>query len=149
MSVCPQAQALLTLEKISWNFLQGTFWENLSRNSKCGHIQSNMLSNLHAKQISFILFSVEKGVAARSKAWDCHRSLAGILFSVPSGGKYICLLWVLCAVRYKSLCRAGHLSRGVLLSAVCLSVIVKPRWLGDPGPPGAVAHWKNVEKRKV
>jgi hypothetical protein len=36
-----------------------------------------------------------------------------------------------------SLRRAGHSSRGVLPSVVCLSVIVKPRQF--PGPLGAVA----------
>ena len=38
--------------------------------------------------------------------------------------------------------RADHLSRGVLLTVVCLSVIVKPRYWGDHGPLGAVATWK-------
>ena len=31
-------------------------------------------------------------VAARSKAWVCGRSLAGIAGSNPSGGKDVCLL---------------------------------------------------------
>jgi hypothetical protein len=35
--------------------------------------------------------------------------------------------------------RADHSSRGVLPSVVCLSVIVKPRSGGGPGPLGAVA----------
>ena len=40
--------------------------------------------------------------------------------------------------------RADHSSRGVLLSVVCLSVIVKPRQYGGPGPlgGGAVAPWE-------
>jgi hypothetical protein len=41
-------------------------------------------------------------VAARSKAWVCFRSLAGIAGSNPTGGMDVCLLWVLCVVR--SLC---------------------------------------------
>ena len=45
-----------------------------------------MSPNLHGKQSSFILFPIEKPMAARSKACNCDRSLAGILFSVPSGG---------------------------------------------------------------
>jgi hypothetical protein len=48
---------------------------------------------------------------------------------------YVCLLWVLCVVRYRSLRRADHSSRGVLLSVVCLSVIVKPRKMRRPRPP--------------
>jgi hypothetical protein len=49
-------------------------------------------------------------------------------------------LWVLYVVRYRSLRRADHSSRGVLPSVVCLSVIAKPRKKrGGPGPLGAVA----------
>jgi hypothetical protein len=35
-------------------------------------------------------------VVARSKAWVCGRSLAGIVGSNPAGGMDVCLLWVLC-----------------------------------------------------
>jgi len=66
-------------------------------------------------------------VAVRSEAWVCDRSLAGIVGSNPAGGMYVCLLKVLCVVRYRSLRRAYHLSRGVLPIVVCLSVIMKPR----------------------
>jgi hypothetical protein len=38
-------------------------------------------------------------VAARSKAWDCGRSLAGIAGSNPAGSTDICLLKMLCFVR--------------------------------------------------
>jgi hypothetical protein len=48
----------------------------------------------------------------------------------------VCLLWVLCVVRYRSLRRADHSSRGVLSSVVCLKcVIVKPRKMRRPRPP--------------
>ena len=40
----------------------------------------------------------------------------------PTGG-HGCL----CVVRYRSLHRADHSSRGVIPSAVCLNAIVKPR----------------------
>jgi hypothetical protein len=69
-------------------------------------------------------------VAARFKAWIYGRLLAGN----SARGMYVCLLWVLCVVRYRSLRRADHSSRGVLPSMVCLSVIVKPRQWGGPGP---------------
>jgi hypothetical protein len=36
---------------------------------------------------------------------------------------------------------ANPLTRGALLSVVCLSLIVKPRPRGGPGPLGAVAPW--------
>jgi len=38
-------------------------------------------------------------VSARTKAWVCGRSLAGIAGSNRTGGMNICLLWVLCVVR--------------------------------------------------
>ena len=62
-------------------------------------------------------------VATRSKALVCGHSLAGIVDSNPAGGVDICLLLVLCDVRERSLLRADHSSRGVLPTAVCLSVI--------------------------
>ena len=49
---------------------------------------------------------------SRRAAWG--RSPAEILGSNPTGGMDICLLWVSCVVRYRSLRRADHLSRGVL-----------------------------------
>ena len=79
-------------------------------------------------------------VAVRSNAWVCDRSLVGIVGSNPTGGISVCLLWVLCAGRL-SLRRADHSSRGVVPIVVCLSVIVKPRWWGGPGPLGAFAPW--------
>jgi len=53
-------------------------------------------------------------VAARSKAWVYGRSLAGVAGSNPTGGMEVCLLWMLCVVRWRSLRLADHLSRGVL-----------------------------------
>jgi hypothetical protein len=38
-------------------------------------------------------------VTARSKAWVCGRSLAGIVGSNPAGVLDVCLLLVLCVVR--------------------------------------------------
>jgi len=64
-------------------------------------------------------------VAARSKAWDCSRSLAGIVGSNPAGIIDASLMGVLCVVREVSLRRADHSSRGVLPSVACLSVITK------------------------
>ena len=37
-------------------------------------------------------------MAARSKAYVCDRSPAGIVGSNPAGGLDICMLWVLCVV---------------------------------------------------
>ena len=57
-------------------------------------------------------------LSARSKAWVCGCSLAGIVGSNPSLGVDVCLLWVLCVARLRSLRRAGRSSRGVLPSVV-------------------------------
>jgi hypothetical protein len=65
-------------------------------------------------------------VATRCKALVCDRSLAGIVgLNLAVGSE--CLLCVLCVVRQRSLRRAEHSSRGVLLSVARLSVIVKTR----------------------
>ena len=74
-------------------------------------------------------------VAARSKAWVCGRSLAGIMGLNPAGGMDVCLLWVLCVVRQRSLRRADHSSREVLPSVVCLNVIM------NPDNKEALAYW--------
>jgi hypothetical protein len=56
---------------------------------------------LPSKQLfDFVLFNeVPIPVAARSKAWVCGRSLAGIAGSNTAGVMDVCLLWVLCVVR--------------------------------------------------
>ena len=58
-------------------------------------------------------------VAARSKPWVCGRSLVGIAGSNLAEGMHVCLLWVLCFVRKRSLRQSDHWSGGVLPSAVC------------------------------
>jgi len=69
---------------------------------------------------NFSWFLGPRGVRRGSAA----AGLLGLRIRITPG---ICLLWVLCVVRLRSLRRAGHSSRGVLQSVVCLSVIVKPR----------------------
>jgi hypothetical protein len=45
-----------------------------------------------------VLYDGSYPVAARSKAWDCGLSLAGIVGSNPIGGIDICLSLLLCVV---------------------------------------------------
>jgi len=52
------------------------------------------------------------------KAWVFDRSVAGTAGSNPTGSMAVCLLWVLCVVRQRSLRRADYSPRGVLPS-VC------------------------------
>ena len=80
-------------------------------------------------------------VAVRSKTWVCSRSLPEIVGSNPTGGMDVCLLWVCCLNRQRSLRWADNSSRAVLSSAVCLSVIMKPWWRGGPDTLRAVAPW--------
>jgi len=60
-------------------------------------------------------------VAARSKAWVCGSSLAGIAGSSTTVGMDVCLLRILFVVRYSSLLQADQSSTGVLLSVMCVS----------------------------
>jgi len=48
----------------------------------------------------------------------------------------VCLLWVLCVVRLRSLRRADHSSRGVLATVVRRCV-----WYGNLANKEALAHW--------
>jgi len=47
-------------------------------------------------------------VEARYTAWVCGRPVCRDVSSNPAEGMDVCLLWVLCVVRYKSLRRADH-----------------------------------------
>ena len=85
------------------------------------------------------LVLLQKTVVVRSMAWGCGCLLPGIAGSNTAGGMEVCLLYVLCVTRWRSLCRADLSCRGVLSSDVCLSVIVKPWQRGGPGPLVAVA----------
>jgi hypothetical protein len=62
-------------------------------------------------------------VDARSKAWVCGLTLAGIAGSNSVGGMDVYLFRMSCVVRYSSLRRANHSSDGVLPGVMCLSVI--------------------------
>jgi hypothetical protein len=71
-------------------------------------------------------------VAARSKAWGCGHSIAGIAGSSSAGGMDVCLLWVLRVFGSRSLQRADPSSRGVLPN-MCLCVCVSAiRWNSNP-----------------
>ena len=73
-------------------------------------------------------------LVARSKACVCGRSPAGSAGLKPAGGMDSLVSVVCCQVEV-----TDHSSRGALPSVVCLSVIVKPRKCGGPGPVVAVA----------
>jgi hypothetical protein len=76
---------------------------------------------------------VPVSVAARSKAWVCGRSPAKTVGLNPMD---VCLLWVLCVVRQRSMHQADHSSRGVLPTVVRRCV-----WSRNPVNEEALAHW--------
>jgi len=57
-------------------------------------------------------------VVARSKAYVYGHSPTENVGSNPTGGMDICLLWVLCVFKERSLRRTDHASRGVLPTVV-------------------------------
>ena len=70
-------------------------------------------------------------VAARSKAWVCYRSLAGIAGSNPAGGMDVCLLGVLPVLQVgafatgRSLIQESHTDCGLCVCVcVCLCFIL-------------------------
>ena len=77
------------------------------------------------------IFRKPSPAAARSKAYVCGRSPAEIVGSNPAGGMDVCLLWVLCVVRYRSLRRADPSSRGVWCVVVC---DLETSWMKRPWP---------------
>jgi hypothetical protein len=107
------------------------------------------ISSFKAISLSaYTTFRLPIPVAVRSKAWVCALSLAGIVGSNPAECIDVCLLRVLCVVRYRSRRRPDHSSRGILPSVVCPSVILKPRQWGDPCPLGTVVPWKKERKKE-
>jgi hypothetical protein len=99
-------------------FLRRRTWE-----CKCGPIVSLKIRYAYKNVYEFpgLRLILPIPVAARSKAWVCGHSLAGIAVSNTAKGMYVCLMWVLCVVRWRSLRRADHSSREVLPSVVCLN----------------------------
>ena len=85
-------------------------------------------------------------VAAWSKALVCGRPLAGIVGFNPTGSVDICLFWVLCVVKQRSLHWADHLSREVLLCVVYITECEHESLIMRPWPTGAVVPWR---KKKV
>ena len=87
-------------------------------------------------------------VTAPSNAWVCGRSLSQMAGWNPAKGMDVCLLWMLCVVRYRSLRRADHSSTGVLPSVISLSVLSEPQQWGGPGLLGLWSHGKKKRKKK-
>ena len=78
-------------------------------------------------------------VAARSKAWVCGRSIAGVVGSKPTGDVDVC-----CGSCVLSLRRVDHSSRGVLLTVVRRCV-----WSRNLMNEEALAHWGLVRQKQT
>jgi hypothetical protein len=83
-------------------------------------------------------------VTARSKEWVCGRSFAGILGSNPTGGIDVSLVSVVSCQVDVSASDWSFIQR-VLTSVICLSVIVKPRTMRQPGPPRGCRVIKKIK----
>jgi hypothetical protein len=68
--------------------------------------------------LHWLILYLPVSAAARSKVQDFGRSPAETVGSNPTAGIYVCLLLVLCGVRYRSLRRADHLSRRVVPTVI-------------------------------
>jgi hypothetical protein len=78
-------------------------------------LQIRMESKLKCFTFTFsMIMTAPVSVAARSKVWVYGGSPAEIVGTNPTKGMDVCLLCVLCVVRYRSLRRADHSSRDVL-----------------------------------
>jgi hypothetical protein len=75
----------------------------------------NVQTRLHVQSTFIWLVAV----AALSKVWVCSRLLDETVGSNPAGSMNVCLVWVLCIVKKRSLRRAGYSSIGVLPSMAC------------------------------
>ena len=84
-------------------------------------------------QVNYILYIAPAPipVAARSKAWVCDSSVAGISGSNPHGCLVVSLSVVSVISCHVEVSASGP-SRGVLPNVVCLSVIVNHRQWGGP-----------------
>ena len=72
---------------------------NLLIKMSSGCIVNNYSVTRLVKRIPWYGVFLSFPVAARSKAWVCGCSLAGIAGSNPAGTVHVCLLQVLCFVR--------------------------------------------------
>jgi len=75
-----------------------------------------------------LLYKAVNGPSGRA-VWSVGLRPLLVVFagSNPTTCMVVCLLWVLCVVRHRSLRRADHSSRGVLPTLVCsISAVAKP-----------------------
>jgi hypothetical protein len=146
----------LTKDEIFLEYLGGLKWRMTDFSPCCGccfwivtfYVPLNL--HLYDRIIWFLNLYIHIGyvqipVAARSEAWVCGCSLAGISASNPARDVEVFLVWLLCVVRWSSRLRADHLSREALPSMVCsMSVFANPR-KGRPWPEiGQKRHRKKV-----
>ena len=111
-------------------FLKNLLLPSAGKMWRCRLYISNW--NIICKEVYIIIFAGPNG-----------RSPVEIVGSNPTGVMDVCLLRVLCVVRWGFVLRADHASRGVPRSVCPLRVISKPRNLGrDP-------EWFEAPQKKL
>jgi hypothetical protein len=91
-------------------------------------LQSNLYPCSGGRKKTFLYENMlPSPVTAWSKASVSGRSIAGVAGSKPAGDMDVCLFSLMCVVWQRSLRRAVHSPKVVLLSVICLRVIVKHR----------------------
>ena len=89
-------------------------------------------------------FGVDPSIA-RFKAWICGLSLARTVGSNPAECMVVCLLWVWCTRRWRSLRRViAHPEESYRLFVVCVECDPRPRNWGDLGALAQLSRDKNI-----
>ena len=115
----------------------------MSRSSRLIRVKGNVTMEL---EVEFIRCRVGVNSATQGQIWESNPDpliiflwprglrhgpaadhLLGFRVQVPPGHGWMSVVSVVCVVRLRSLQRTDHSSRGVLVTAVCLSVTMKPR----------------------
>ena len=117
-----------------WCFV---FWWEWVKNNKASDLQCHII---HMVSEETGRSQWPRGPRRRSTA----ARLLRLWVRIPPGGMDVCLLWVLCViVRYRSLRRAGHSSRGVLPTVV--RHCVWSRNLTNEEPRPISCYWSKIE----
>jgi hypothetical protein len=120
--------------KLRYYYILTTYRQFLS--SECKSVVK-LIVNIFRPKSSFSIPAV-----ALSKAWVCGRSPAAFVRSNPTRDMYVCLLWVLCVVRYGLITSPQGSCR--LWCVVVCDRDLETTWIRKPWPTvGCCAKLKN------
>ena len=121
--------------QLLWLILLETWWWPVNRSKHVAYCSNKYLLCWRIL-VNLLYTSSPVPIAARSKALVWGRQPAETVGSNPTGGMDVCLLRVLWVVRWRSLPRTDHSSRGVLLTVVRHCV-----WSRNLVNEETLAHW--------